>query len=136
MMMVFGRVTKAGSKIINPDSDRPYLRFFVTSPYRLKKTSYISVNWNNWDWEPKAGDFVRCTGLFELTDGYSGKTFPNLYINGNVDSGAIDKIKPHIVPIVPGVVFQKAPNWSAYPGYKGKEKGKKAIDTNTDRTDI
>lgn len=126
MMMVFGRVTKAGAKIINPDSDRPYLRFFVTSPYRLKKTSYISVNWNNWDWEPKAGDFVRCTGLFELTEGYSGKTFPNLYINGNVAEDGI----------VPGVVAQKAPNWSAYPGYKGKEKGKKTLDTDTGGTDI
>lgn len=122
MMQVWGKVTKNGCKIINPDSDKAYLRFYLLTPYRVNSSSIISVNWWHWDWEPKPGEFVKATGFFEAVD-MGTRTFMNVYIYGNV----------HVDDpwqVVPGVKAQKSPNWSEYPFYQ--KSSKKAL---TDKPD-
>lgn len=114
MMQVWGKVTKFGAKIINPDSASPYCRFYLYTPYRLKSTSLISVNWWHWDWEPMPGDFIKATGFFEVVVS-GGKTFTNLYIYGNIP-------EPSPGAVVPGVKAERSPNWSEYPHYSGKKK--------------
>ena len=109
MMQVWGKVSKYGCKIINPGSERPYLRFYLIPTRRMGDKTIMSINWWHWDWEPKPAELVKATGFFEIVEANS-KSFMNLYIYGNVH--ADDPLA-----VVPGVKAERSPDWKEFPYY-------------------
>lgn len=111
MMQVWGKVTKAGAKVIVPRGGvyEPYLLFYIMVPYLKNRPSPIAIHWRKWSWEPQPRDLVRCTGFFVINE-FNGKNWMNLHIHGHVESD-------NPLAVVPGVIKQEAPSWREFPNY-------------------